>query len=136
MMNKLYHLFNVFSYKGGELNSNVNLSFEELVNSVDIDIDDLREAFGADEASQNISDEEFEKLSDLELLNLIPDSLLNWAIENYFYPGNEYAFDSYSDYEVYESTESGELKEINPCYIPGFTKAVKEHLIENIKKYG
>ena len=135
-MNKLYHIFYVSDYKGGELHSTTNLTFEKLAGEVDLDIDELREIFADDERSQNISDEEWDKLTDLELVKLLPDDVIEEAIERYFYPGNIYAFDTRSDYEIYETSENGELKEINPCEIPGFTQLVKDNLIKIIEKYG
>lgn len=134
-MNKLYHTFYVSDYKGGELHSKVNLTFEQLANEVNIDIKYLRDIFADDERSQCISDEEWNKLTDLELVKLLPNDIIDEAIEEYFYPGNIYAFDTYSNYEIYETSEDGKLKEINPCKIPGFNQLVKNNLIEYIKKY-
>lgn len=127
-MNKLYHAFCVCSYKGGELYSCINSTLKELAQEVDIDIDDLKDRFADDERSQNISDEEWDKLTDLEFLNIIPDDIFREAIEEYFYPGNMYAFDTHSDYEIYTTEEDGTLKSVNICNVPGFIDLVKEHL--------
>lgn len=135
-MNKLYHIFYVSSYKGGELYSRTNLTLEDLVNEVDLEAEDLRDMFSDDERSQSISDEEWKKLTDLELVKLLPDDIIEEAIKRYFYPGNIYAFDTYSDYEIYETTKDGKLKLINPCKIPGFNRLVKDNLIKYIEKYG
>ena len=135
-MNNLYHYFYVSDYKGGELHSHTNLTLEELANEVEIDIDELKESFADDERSQHISNEDWDKLTDLELLNIIPDDVLDYAIERYFYPGNEYAYDSCSDFEVYTTSEDGRLVEINPCKIPGFNTIVKENLKHYAEKYG
>lgn len=134
-MNKLYHIFYVSAYKGGELYSRTNITFENLAKEVDLDIAELKELFADDERSQNISDKEWDKLTDLELVKLLPDDFIEEAIERYFYPGNPYAFDCRSDYEIYETSENGELKEVNPCEIPGFKQLVKDNLIKNIEEY-
>lgn len=135
-MNKLYHAFYVSDYKGGELHSFINLTLKELAEEVEIDIDELKEMFADDERSTHISNEEWEKLSDLEFLNIIPDDVFKEVIERYFYPGNIYAFDTYSDYEIYTTKEDGTLKRVNICNVPGFIDLVKANLKYWAEKYG
>ena len=79
MNNKLYHSFCAFSYKGGELCSNINQTIEDIA----------------------------------------ADKL---------YPGNTYAFDSYSDSEIYTINDEGKLVEVNIVEEPGFIEAFKKAL--------
>lgn len=136
MMNKLYHAFCVSNYKGGELHSYTNLTLKGLAQEVKLDVDDLKDRFADDERSQNISDEEWDKLTDLEFLNIIPDDIFEEAIRRYFYPGNIYAFDTCSDYEIYTTEKDGILKVINICKVPGFIDLVKENCKYLAEKYG
>ena len=52
-MKKLYHSFCAFSYKGGELCSNINQTIEDMASSVvgDIDWDELFDCCADDEKS-------------------------------------------------------------------------------------
>ena len=133
-MNKLYHYFYVSEYKGGELHSNTNLTLEALAEEVEFDIEELREWFIDDERSKNISKEDWD--DDLKFIKLLPDDILEEAVSHYFYPGNRYAYDSYSDYEIYETQENGELKEINPCKYPEFIQFVRKNIIYCIEMHG
>lgn len=48
-MNKLYHSFCAFSYKGGELCSNINQTIEDIASGIDIDWDELFDRCADDE---------------------------------------------------------------------------------------
>lgn len=129
-MNKLYHIFYVSEYKGGELHSCVNLSIEGVASSIvdDIDWDEIFEYCVNSEQFAGMPDEEFFSLTCMQLLNMIDDKILEKIAFDKAYPGNIYAYDSRSDYEIYTQNEKGELKEINIVKEPGFIEAFKETL--------
>ena len=129
-MNKLYHLFYVSEYKGGELHSNVNLSIEEVASSIvgDIDWDEIFDRCSDSEQFADMPDEEFFSLTCVQLLNMIDNELLEDMACDKAYPGNTYAYDTRSDYEIYTQDEKGKLKEINIVKEPGFIEAFKEAL--------
>lgn len=127
-MNKLYHLFNVSSYKGGELCSNINQTIEDIASSIDIDWDELSDRCADDEAFANMSDEEFFSLTCVQLLDMLDDETLKDIAIDKLYPGNTYAFDTRSDYEVFTTDENGELKCVNIIEEPGFIEAFKKAL--------
>jgi hypothetical protein len=133
MENKLYHIFYVSEYKGGELHSWVNLPIEEVAAHItgDIDWEELFECFADDEKFANMPDEEFFSLSCTQLLDMIDDKNLEDIAYNKAYPGNIYAFDTRSDYEIYTQNEKGELKEINIVKEPGFIEAFRKALRED-----
>lgn len=58
-MNKLYHNFCVYSYKGGELSSNINQTIEDMASSIDMDWEELSDRCADDEKFANMDDEEF-----------------------------------------------------------------------------
>ena len=138
-MNKLYHLFDVADYKGGELYCNINLTLEEVVELI-IDY------YQWDDLLQYIIDNELDK-SDLnydELEKTIPKA--NWIdyltdnhiidfSQDILYPGNTYAYDTYSDYKCYTTNKKGELVEVNPIKDPEFCNTLrkkwKEYYEEN-----
>lgn len=132
-MNKLYHSFCVFSYKGGELCSNINQTIENIASNIDVDWDELFECCADDEKFANMSDEEFFSLTCVQLLDMLDDKTLKDIATNQFYPGNTYAFDSYSDYEIFTTNENGELKRVNIVEEPGFIEAFRKSLIESAK---
>lgn len=127
-MNKLYHCFYVSSYKGGELHSNLNQTIENIASGVDVDWDDLFDRCADDEKFADMSDEEFFSLTCVQLLDMIDDKTLKDIATDSFYPGNEYAFDSYSDSEVYTVNDEGKLVKVNIVNEPGFMEAFKEAL--------
>jgi hypothetical protein len=129
-MNKLYHSFCAFSYKGGELCSNINQTIEDMASSVvgDIDWDELFDCCADDEKFANLSDEEFFSLTCVQLLDMLDDQTLKDIAYNKFYPGNTYAFDTCSDSEVYTTDEKGKLVEVNIIEEPGFMEAFKKAL--------
>lgn len=131
MENKLYHSFCVFSYKGGELCSNLNQTIEEIASSIDIDWDELFDRCADDEKFSNMSDEEFYALTCVQLLDMLDDDTLKDFATNIFYPGNMYAFDSCSDYEVYTINDKGKLVEVNIIKEPGFIEAFKKAIRKN-----
>lgn len=126
-MNKLYHSFCVFSYKGGELCSDINQTIEDIAN-IDVDWDELFDRFADNEEFANMSDEEFLSLTCVQLLDMLNDETLKDIAEDKFYPGNTYAFDSYSDSEIYTIDENGKLKCVNIIEEPGFMEAFKKNL--------
>lgn len=129
-MNKLYHSFCVFSYKGGELCSNINQSIENIASSVvdGIDWEEIFDRCADDEKFSDISDEEFFSLTCVQLLDMLDDQTLKDIAKDKFYPGNEYAFDSVSDREVYTTNDEGKLIEVNIINEPGFMEAFKKNL--------
>jgi len=133
MNNKLYHSFYVFAYKGGELCSNINQTIENVASSIDIDWDELFDRCADDEKFANMSDEEFFSLTCVQLLDMLNDETLKDIAEDKFYPGNTYAFDSYSDSEVFTTNENGELKLVNIIEEPGFIEAFRKSLIKSAK---
>ena len=133
MMNKLYHSFCVFSYKGGELCSNINQTIGNIVSDIDIDWDEIFDRCADHEKFANMDDEEFYSLTCVQLLDMLDDQTLKDIAADKFYPGNTYAFDSCSDSEIYTTNEKGELVEVNIIEEPGFIEAFKEDLRENAK---
>lgn len=129
-MKKLYHSFCAFSYKGGELYSNINLTIEDMASSVvgNIDWDELFDCCADDEKFANMSDEEFFSLTYVQLLDMLDDQTLKDIASDKLYPGNTYAFDSYSDSEIYTINDEGKLVEVNIVEEPGFIEAFKEAL--------
>ena len=130
-MNKLYHSFCVSSYKGGELHSNLNQTIENIASGVDVDWDELFDRCADNEKFTNMSDEEFFSLSCVQLLDMLDDQFLKDIATNKFYPGNTYAFDSYSDSEVYTVNDEGRLVEVNIIEEPGFIEAFKKALYKD-----
>lgn len=130
-MNKLYHSFCVFSYKGGELCSNINQTIEDIASGIDIDWEEIFDRCADDEKFANMPDEEFFSLSCTQLLDMIDDKILKDIATDKFYPGNTYAFDSVSDSEVYTINDEGKLVEVNIINEPGFMEAFKKALREN-----
>lgn len=129
-MNKLYHSFCVFSYKGGELCSNINQSIEDIAFSI-IDSVDWEEIFdhcADDEKFSDMPDEEFFSLTCVQLLDMLDDQTLKDIAHDKFYPGNIYAFDTCSDSEVYTTNEEGKLIKVNIVEEPGFMEAFKKAL--------
>ena len=127
-MNKLYHSFCVFSYKGGELCSNINQTIEDIASGIDIDWEEIFDRCADDEKFANMPDEEFFSLSCTQLLDMIDDKILKDIATDKFYPGNTYAFDSVSDSEVYTINDEGKLVEVNIIEEPGFIEAFKKNL--------
>ena len=130
-MNKLYHLFCVSSYKGGELCSNINQTIEDIASIIDVDWDELFDRCADDEKFANMSDEEFSSLTCVQLLDMLNDETLKDIAQDEIYPGNTYAFDTHSDYEVFTTNENGELKRINIIKEPGFIEAFRKSLHES-----
>lgn len=129
-MNKLYHSFCVFSYKGGELCSNINQTIEDIALKT-IDSIDWDELFGCCEDNENfanMSDEEFFSLSCVQLLDMLDDKTLKDIAKDQIYSGNIYAFDSCSDSEIYTTNEKGELVKVDITKEPGFMEAFKKAL--------
>ena len=134
-MNKLYHSFCAFSYKGGELCSNINQTIEDIASSF-IDYIDWEEIFDRcadDEKFSDMPDEEFFSLTCVQLLDILNDETLKDIAKDIIYPGNIYAFDSRSDYEIFTTNENGELKCVNITEEPGFIEAFRKNLLESAK---
>ena len=133
MNNKLYHSFCAFSYKGGELCSNINQTIEDIASGIDIDWDELSDRCADDEKFANMSDEEFFSLTCVQLLDMLNDQTLKDIASDKLYPGNTYAFDSYSDSEIYTINDEGKLVEVNIVEEPGFIEAFRKNLFESAK---
>ena len=133
-MNKLYHLFNVSSYKGGELHSRTNLTLEDVVDEVlnfcQWDDDFAEYVF---EDNESLTEESFEKLSHCELIDYASDEVIEDFAEGVFYPGNIYAYDMYSDYECYTTNEKRELVEVDPIKEPNFCNILRKEWKEYYK---
>lgn len=129
-MNKLYHIFYVSEYKGGELHSYVNLSIDNVVDNIinSIDWDEISDRCADDEKLANMSDEEFFSLTCVQLLDIIDDNSLIDIAYDKIYPGNTYAYDSYSDYEIYTMDKNGKLSIVDITKEPGFIEAFKKAL--------
>jgi hypothetical protein len=134
-MNKLYHSFCAFSYKGGELCSNINQSIENIASSVaeGIDWEEIFDRCADNEKFSNMSDEEFFSLTCVQLLDILDDQTLKDIAYDELYPGNTYAFDTYSDSEVYTTNEEGKLVKVNVVEEPGFIEAFRKNLLESAK---
>ena len=130
-MNKLYHSFCVYSYKGGELCSNINQTIEEIASSIDIDWDEVFDRCADIEQFADMPDEEFFSLTCVQLLDMLNDENLKDIATDSFYPGNIYAFDSVSDSEVYTINDEGKLVLVNIIKEPGFIEAFKKNLRKN-----
>ena len=129
-MNKLYHSFCAFSYKGGELCSNINQTIENIASSVtdNIDWEEIFDNCADDEKFSDMSDEEFFSLTRVQLLDILDDQTLKDIAYDKLYLGNTYAFDTCSDSEVYTTDEKGKLVEVNIIEEPGFMEAFKKAL--------
>ena len=134
-MNKLYHSFCVSAYKGGELHSNINQTIENIASGIDIDWEELSERCADLEKFANMSDEEFFSLTNVQLLDMIDDQTLKDIATDKLYPGNTYAFDSYSDSEIYTINDEGKLVEVNIVEEPGFIEAFKKALHKDAEWY-
>lgn len=132
-MEKLYHIFYVSDYKGGELHSEINLSIDNVADDIsnNIDWDEISDSCADDEKFANMSDEEFFALTCVQLLDIIDDkSLIDIACDK-IYPGNTYAYDSYSDYEIYTMDKNGKLSIVDITKEPGFIEAFRKVLRES-----
>lgn len=131
-MNKLYHSFCVFSYKGGELCSNINQTIEDIASSVvgDIDWEEIFDRCADDEKFSDMPDEEFFSLTCVQLLDMLDDQILKDIAYDKLYPGNTYAFDTCSDREIYTINDEGKLVEVNIVNEPGFIEAFKKAIRE------
>ena len=129
-MKKLYHLFRVFSYKGGELCSNINQTIEGIASYVtnSIDWEEISDHCADDEKFSDMSDEEFFSLTRVQLLDILDDQTLKDIAYDKLYLGNTYAFDTYSDSEIYTTNEEGKLIEVNVIEEPEFMEAFKKAL--------
>ena len=134
-MNKLYHSFCVSAYKGGELHSNINQTIENIASGIDIDWEELSERCADLEKFANMSDEEFFSLTNVQLLDMIDDQTLKDIATDKLYPGNTYAFDSYSDSEIYTINDEGKLVEVNIVEEPGFIEAFNKALHKDAEWY-
>ena len=131
MNNKLYHSFCAFSYKGGELCSNINQTIEDIASGIDIDWDELFDSCADDEKFANMSDKEFFSLTCVQLLDMLDDQTLKDIAADKLYPGNTYAFDSYSDSEIYTINDKGKLVKVNIIEEPGFIEAFRKNILKS-----
>lgn len=133
-MDKLYHVFHVSAYKGGELHSNTNQTIENIASGIDVDWEELFERFFDDEKFSDMTEEEFSKLTCVQLLDMLDDEALKDIATDNFYPGNTYAFDSCSDSEVYTINDEGKLVEVNIIEEPGFMEAFKKAIRKDAER--
>ena len=127
---KLYHSFCVYAYKGGELCSNINQTIEDIAN-IDIDWDEVFDHCADSEKFTDMSDEEFFSLTRVQLLDMLDDQTLKDIAADKLYPGNTYAFDSYSDSEIYTINDKGKLVKVNIIEEPGFIEAFRKNILKN-----
>ena len=125
-MDKLYHVFYVSAYKGGELHSNTNQTIEDIAFGIDVDWDEIFERCADHEKFADMDDEKFSSLTCVQLLDMLDDEILKDIATDSFYPGNEYAYDSCSDSEVYTINDEGRLIEVDIIEEPGFMEAFKK----------
>ena len=130
MNNKLYHKFCVYSYKGGELSSSTNLTLEELVSEfLDyIDWEDLWDTCADDEKFANMDDDTYFSLSHTQLVDMMDDETIKNILYHIIYPGNIYAFDTHSDYEIYTTNDEGKLVRVNIVEEPNFLDLARKAL--------
>lgn len=136
-MNKLYHKFCVFDYKGGELCSDVNLTLEEVVSQFleYIDWEDLWNTCADDKKFADMVDDEYFSLTCTQLVSMMDDETLKDIVSRIVYPGNIYAFDTHSDYEVYTTNDEGKLVRVNIVEEPGFLELAKKVLKEDAESW-
>lgn len=129
-MNKLYHAFCVYSYKGGELGSNINITLEELVSQFIeyIDWEDMWDTCADDEKFAHLEDDEYFSLSCVQLVDMMDDETIKNILSGIIYPGNIYAFDTHSDYEIYTTNNEGKLIKVNITKEPGFLELARKIL--------
>ena len=128
MENKLYHSFCVYSYKGGELCSNLNQTIENLASGIGVDWWELFEYYTDGEQFSNMTKAEISELTCVQLLDMLDDEVLKDIATDNLYPGNPYAYDSRSDSEVYTVDNEGKLVEVNIIEEPGFIEAFRKTL--------
>lgn len=133
-MNKLYHSFCVYSYKGGELCSNINQTIEDIASGIDIDWEDVFDRCSDNEKFANMSVEEYFSLSCVQLSDMLDDQILKDIATDKFYPGNIYAFDTCSDSEVYTINDEGKLVKVNIVEEPGFIEAFRKKLRKHAER--
>ena len=134
-MNKLYHAFCVYSYTGGELSYNINSTLEELVSQfLDyIDWEDLWDTYADDEKFSNMEDDEYFSPTCTQLVSMMDDETIKNLINRIVYPGNIYAFDTHSDYEIFTTDDDGKLVKVNIIEEPGFLDLTRKVLEEDAK---
>lgn len=132
-MNKLYHAFCVYSYKGGELGSNINITLEELVSQFIeyVDWEDMWDTCADDEKFAYLEDDEYFSLSRIQLVDMMDNETIKNILSRIIYPGNIYAFDTHSDYEIYTTNNEGKLIKVNITEEPGFLELARKMLRKN-----
>ena len=70
--------------------------------------------------------EEIQAMTCVQLLDMLDDDILKDIATDRLYPGNEYAFDSSSDCEIYTVNDEGKLVEVDIIKEPGFMEAFKK----------
>jgi len=133
MVNKLYHAFCVYSYKGGELSCSTNLTLEELISQfLDyIDWEDILDTCADDEKFAHLEDDEYFSLSCVQLVDMMDDETIKNIFSKIIYPGNIYALDTHSDYEIYTTNSEGKLIRVNIVKEPGFLELARKILRED-----
>lgn len=136
-MNKLYHAFCVYSYKGGELGSDINITLEDLISRFleYIDWEDLWNTCADDEKFANMDDDTYFSLSHTQLVDMMDDETIKNILSNIIYPGNIYAFDIHSDYEIYTTNDEGKLVRVNIVEEPNFLDLARKALREDAESW-
>ena len=136
-MNKLYHSFRVFSYKGGELSYNINLTLKSLIYSYleNIGREEIHETCADEEEFSDMPDEKFYNLTYVQLVDKLSNDSIKGFIRNQIYPGNIYAFDNFSDSKIFTTNEKGKLVEIDITEEPQFIEVSKKVLREIAKEF-
>ena len=137
MNSKLYHSFRVFSYKGGELTYDINLTLKSLICRYleNIDKEEISDICADEEEFSDMPDEEFYNLTYVQLVDKLSNDSIKDIISNKIYPGNNYAFDTFSDSKIFTTNEKGELVDIDITEEPGFTELCKKVLREQAEEY-
>lgn len=137
MNNKLYHSFCVYSYKGGELSSHLNVTLENLISEfIDcVDWEDMKDICADDEEFAHMDDEKYFSLSCTQLVDMMNDKTIECILSKIIYPGNIYAFDTHSDYEIYTINDEGKLVIVNIINEPDFLELSRKALRESAESW-
>ena len=130
MCKRLYYLFHVSSYKGGELYSDINLTLEDVVDRIldhcQWDDELIGYIIDCNPDETSLSEDKLEKeIPKSNWIDYLSDENIKEFSRYVLYPGNIYAYDTYSDYECYV-LDDGALHEIDPTDEPEFCNILRE----------